>query len=59
VIDSLAMAEMAILMAAIYWRYRTKVKKGMEGARPAIPSRFGRFYDEPKARMMVSLCHLR
>lgn len=58
-IDSLAIAEMTILTAAIYRGYRTKVKEGMEGASPVIPSRFEMFYDETKARMIASLCHLR
>ena len=50
---SLAMAEMTNLTAAIYRKYRTKVKKGTEDVSPGITSRFEVFYDETKARMKV------
>jgi len=50
---SLAMAEMTSLTAAIYRKYRTKVKKGTEDVSPGITSRFEVFYDETKARMKV------
>jgi hypothetical protein len=57
-LDSLAMAEMTTLTAAIYRKYRTKVTKGMEAVSPGITSRFEVFYDETKARMKVSLHNL-
>ena len=46
------------LTATIYRRHRAKVGKGVEGASPVITSRFEVFYNETKARMKVSLCHL-
>ena len=50
---SLAMVEMTILTAAIYRKYRTKVKKGTEDVSPGITSRFEVFYDETKPRVKV------
>lgn len=55
VMDSLAMAEMTTLVAAVYRKYRTKVKEGTDDVSPGITSRFEVFYDETKARMKVSL----
>ncbi len=51
--NSLAMAEMTTLTAAIYRIYRTKVKAGTEDTSPGITSRFEVFYDETKPRMKV------
>lgn len=52
--ESLAMAEMTTLVAAIYRKYRTRLTKGMGNVSPGITSRFEVFYDETKARMKVS-----
>jgi hypothetical protein len=54
-INSLAMVEMTTLTAAIYRKYRTKVRKGTEDVSPGITSRFEVFYDETKERMTVGL----
>lgn len=47
------MAEMTTLTAAIYRKYRTTVKEGMEITSPGITSRFEVFYDETKPVMKV------
>jgi len=47
------MAEMTTLVAAIYRKYRTKVKAGTEDTTPGITSRFEVFYDESKKHMKV------
>ena len=52
--DSLAMVEMTTLTAAVYRKYKTRVRKGMEDVSPGITSRFEVFFDETKARMKVS-----
>jgi hypothetical protein len=52
--NSLAMAEMTTLVAAVYRKYRTRVRKGTEDMSPGITSRFEIFHDETKARMKVS-----
>ncbi|KAN0089739.1 putative benzoate 4-monooxygenase cytochrome P450 [Hyaloscypha variabilis] len=52
----LAMVEMTILTAAIYRKYRTKVKKGTEDVSPGITSRFEVFYDETKPRVKEHEC---
>ena len=49
------MVEMTTLIAAVYRKYRTRVKKGMEDVSPGITSRFEVFHDETKTRMKVSL----
>jgi hypothetical protein len=53
--DSFAMVEMTTLVAAVYRKYRTRVRKGMKDTSPGITSRFEVFYDEKKPRMKVSL----
>lgn len=49
------MAEMTTLVAAVYRKYKTKVRAGMEDVSPGITSRFEVFYDETMAKMKVSL----
>lgn len=51
---SLAMAEMTTLIAAIYRKYRTKVKPGSENISPGVTSRFEVFWDESKLEIKVS-----
>lgn len=53
--DSLAVIEMTTLVVAVYRKYRTRVRKGMEDVSPGIASRFEVFYDETNPRMKVSL----
>jgi hypothetical protein len=51
--NSLAMAEMTTLAAAIYRVYKTRVKSGFEDTSPGITSRFEVFYDETVSQMRV------
>lgn len=53
-IDSLAMAEITVLTAAVYRRYRTSLKEGTEDLSPGITSRFELFYDEMLPEVKVS-----
>ena len=54
--DSLAMAEMTVLCAALYREYNTTIAPGFEDTSPAITARVETFYDErfPK----VKVCQL-
>ena len=52
--NSLAMAEMTALVAAVYRKYDTKVAPGFDDVSPAITSRFELFYDEVAPRIAVS-----
>ncbi|KAH8594844.1 putative benzoate 4-monooxygenase cytochrome P450 [Bisporella sp. PMI_857] len=52
----LAMAEMTTLTAAIYRKYTTSVKKGMETTSPGITSRFEVFYDVSLPHMEEHVC---
>jgi hypothetical protein len=45
---------MTTLVAAVYRKYRTRVRKGTEDMSPGITSRFEIFHDETKARIKVS-----
>lgn len=51
--NSLAMAEMTTLTAAIYRKYRTSVRPGTENTSPGVTSRFEVFSDETKAEVKV------
>lgn len=53
--NSLAMAEMTTLTAAVYRTYRTRVKEGTEDTSPGITSRFEIFYDESKLYMKACI----
>ncbi len=48
------MVGMTTLVAAVYRKYRTRVRKGMEDMSPGITSRFEVFYDKSKPRMKRS-----
>ena len=48
------MAEMTMLLAAIYRKYSTRLHAKQEGAAPGITSRFEIFGDETMPRMTVS-----
>lgn len=50
---SLAMAEMTTLVAAVYRKYHTTIRKGFEGKSPAITSRFELFFDDNFADIEV------
>ena len=53
--DSLAMAELTTLTAAIYRTYRTALEPDMDGAGPGITSRFEVFHDITISNVKVSL----
>jgi len=42
---SLAMAEMTVIVAALYRKYRTSITDDMQSASPGITSRFEVFHD--------------
>jgi hypothetical protein len=48
------MAEMTVLVAALYRSYRTSLAPGMERASPGITSRFEVFYDVTLPEVKVS-----
>lgn len=52
--NSLAMAEMTTLMAAIYREYSTELQAKQEGISPGITSRYEVFSDTTLGRMEVS-----
>jgi hypothetical protein len=49
------MAEMTTLVAALYRKYTTKVKKDFDVISPGITSRYEIFYDESCSGVRVSL----
>lgn len=51
--DSLAMAEMTTLVAAVYKNYSTKIQVRQKGISPGITSRFEVFSDETFAEVGV------
>ena len=51
--QSLAMAEMTSLTAAIYRAYRSSLSPGTENTSPGITSRFEVFYDETLPEVKV------
>ena len=52
-LDSLAMAEMTTLVAAVYKNYSTKIQDRQEGISPGITSRFEVFSDANFAKVGV------
>lgn len=52
--NSLAMAEMTMLLAAIYRKYTTRLHSKQQNASPGITSRFEVFYDETMPNVTVS-----
>ena len=53
--DSLAMAEMTTLVAAIYRKYTTATTRGFDKVSPGVTARYEIFYDESCSGMRVSL----
>lgn len=53
--NSLAMAEMTVLGAALYREYRTTIAPGFEDTSPAITARVETFYDERFPKVKVCL----
>jgi len=52
----LALAEISCLVAAVYQKYQTKVRKGEETVTPGITSRFECFFDETMPEMREHEC---
>ncbi|KIW06594.1 uncharacterized protein PV09_02310 [Verruconis gallopava] len=54
----LAMAEMSTLVAAIYARYSTTLRKSMFNVAPGVTSRFEVFHDDLMERISEHECHI-
>lgn len=52
---SLAMAEMTMLMSAVYRKYSTELDERQKGVSPGITSRFEVFSDSTLSKVSVSL----
>jgi hypothetical protein len=54
-VNSLAMAEMTTLLAAVYKNYNTKIQARQDGISPGVTSRFEIFSDETFPEVGVRL----
>jgi cytochrome P450 len=57
--EHLAMSEMNMLVAAIYGRFSSSVRKGEESVSPGVTSRFEVFWDETAEQMVEHDCWIR